>query len=73
MTIKNVFLWCHVRYINPVKLHPQKITKEDKKNVIDLDYDGTKFPVTGKDFSKIQKTNICINVFCYKNKLTFPT
>ena len=26
-----------------------------------------------KDFSKVEtKNNICINVFCYKNKLTFP-
>ena len=40
MTIKNVFLWCHVRYINPVKLHPERITEEDKKIVIDLGYDG---------------------------------
>ena len=27
----------------------------------------------GKDFNKVEKkNNICINVFCYKNKLTFP-
>ena len=26
-----------------------------------------------KDFSKIEtKNDICINVFCYENKLTFP-
>ena len=26
-----------------------------------------------KDFSKIEKkNNICINVFCYENKLVFP-
>ena len=26
-----------------------------------------------KDFSKIEtKSNICINVYCYENKLTFP-
>ena len=25
-----------------------------------------------KDFSKIEKKNISINVFCYENKLTFP-
>ena len=26
-----------------------------------------------KDFSKIEtKSNICIDVFCYENKLTFP-
>ena len=25
------FLWCHVRHISPVKVHPERITKEDKK------------------------------------------
>ena len=25
------FLWCHVRHINPVNIHPERITKEDKK------------------------------------------
>ena len=31
---------------------------------------GVKIPVREKDFSKIEKkNNICINVFCYENKL----
>ena len=25
------FLWCHVRHINPVKIHPERIMREDKK------------------------------------------
>ena len=48
------FLWCHVRHINPINIHPEKITKEDKKFVSDLDYDGTEFPVREKDFSRIE-------------------
>ena len=24
------FLWCHVRHINPVKIHPERVTQEDK-------------------------------------------
>ena len=39
------FLWCHVRHINPVKMHPERITEEDEKLVNDLDCDGIKFPV----------------------------
>ena len=27
------FLWSHVRHINTVKIHPERITKEDKKLV----------------------------------------
>ena len=68
-----MFLWCHVRHINPVKIHPEGITLNDKKLVNDLNYDGVEFSVREKDFRKIQtKNNICINVFCYENKLVFP-
>ena len=24
------FLWCHVKHINPVKTHPERITQKDK-------------------------------------------
>ena len=66
------FLWCHVRHINPVKVHPERITQKDKKLVENLDYDGIEVPVREKDFSKIEtKNNICINVFCYENGLIF--
>ena len=67
------FLWCHVRHINPVKIHPERITREDKKLANDLNYDGIEFPVREKDFSKIEtNNNICINKFCYEKRLIFP-
>ena len=70
---QKLFLWCHVSHINPVKMHPDRITRDDKKLANNLNYDGIEFPVQEKDFSKIEtKNNICINVFCYENKLTFP-
>ena len=70
---QNCFLWCHVRHINSVRIHRERITKEDKKPANSLNYDGNEFPVREKDFSKIEKkNNICINVFCYENKLVFP-
>ena len=41
--------------------------------VNDLDYRGIEFPVSKKDCSRIeQKNNICINVFCYEDGLTYP-
>ena len=68
-----MFLWCHVRYINPIKIHPERIRQTDKELVIDLDYDRTEFPVREKDFSDIEtKSNICINVFGHENRLVFP-
>ena len=66
------FLWCHVRYISPIKIYLERITQKDKE-MGNLDYDGIEFPVRKEHFSKIEiKNNICINVFCYENKLTFP-
>ena len=67
------FVWCHVTHINLVKIHPERIKQKDKGLANDLDYDGIEFPVQEKEFSKIEtKNSICINVFCYENKLTFP-
>ena len=38
----------------------------------DLDYKGIEFPVSNNNFSKTEvKNKIFINVFCYKNKLTY--
>ena len=52
---------------------PERITQNDKKITNDLDYDRVKFPVREKDFGKIEKkNNICINVFRFENRLTFP-
>ena len=39
------FLWCHVRHINPVKIHSERITQNDKKLANNLSFDGTEFPV----------------------------
>ena len=67
------FLWCHVRRINPVKDHPERITRIDKDFANDLNYDGIEFPVQEKDFKKVEvQNNICVNVFGYENKLVFP-
>ena len=67
-----MFFWCHVRHINPIKIHPERIRQTDKELANDLDYDGVKFPVDREDFNKVEmKTNISNNVFCYKNKLPF--
>ena len=51
-----MFLWFHVRHINPSKEHSERIKKKtDKKIAEKLDYDGVEFPVREKDFSKIEK------------------
>ena len=61
-----MFLWCHVRHINLVKIHRERITKEDKTLVKDLYYDGIEFPVQEKDFGKIEKKTFVSTYFVTK-------
>ena len=69
----NCFLWCHIRHLNLVKIHPERIAKEDKKMINDVNYEGIKFPVSKEDYCKIEgQSNVCVNVFCYENGLTYP-
>ena len=67
------FLWCHVRHINPLKEHRERILKIDKEIACNLlNYDEIKFPVEEKDLKKIEvQNNIYINVFGYENELVF--
>ena len=49
--IKNVFYGVMFRHINPVKEHPERIKKIDKKIACNLlNYDKIKFPVKENDF-----------------------
>ena len=61
------FLWCHIRHINLVQIHPQGMRQKDKQMINDLDYKGIEFPVSKKDFSKIEAKNK-IGIKCCKNK-----
>ena len=63
-----MFLWCHVRHINPVKIHPEKITQEDKELVNDLNYVRVEFPVREKDFSKIETKKTALILMCFAMK-----
>ena len=67
------FRWCHIRYLNPQDKYPQRIKKIDKEYINQLDYSGIEFPVTVKQYNKIEKQNeININVFGYENKQPYP-
>ena len=67
------FRWCHIRYLNPQDAHPERIKKIDKEYINQLDYSGIEFPVTVKQYNKIEKQNeININVFGYENKQPYP-
>ena len=67
------FRWCHIRGLNPQDKNPQRIKKSDKEYINKLDYSGIEFPVTTKQYNKIEKQNeININVFGYENKQPYP-
>ena len=67
------FRWCHIRCLNPQNKEPQRIKKSDKEYINKLDYSGIEFPVTTKQYNKIEKQNeININVFGYENKQSYP-
>ena len=59
------FRWCHIRHLNPQEKYKEFIENLDNKNI--------EFPVTVKQYNKIEKQNsININVFGYEEKQPFP-
>ena len=64
------FLWWHIRYLNPLKIHSERIVKAYRRMVNDLDYKSIEYPICKNYIDKIEKKyNICINVFCYEKKI----
>ena len=67
------FRWCHIRHLLPQNEHPERIKKCDKKYVEKLDYSGIEFPVSVKQYNKIEKqNNIRVNVFGYEEGQPYP-
>ena len=62
------FKWCVTRALNPVDEHPERITKELKRQSERLNWGGLKFPVELKEIKNFEKNNpdISINVFGYE-------
>ena len=55
------FRWCHIRHLNPAEVvHPEHIEKTDKKMVQELNYQRVDFPVSLKDYSKIEEQNLYV-------------
>ena len=73
-TDNECFRWCHIRHLNPQKTNPQRIKQVDNEYIKNLNYSGIEFPVTIKQYNKIEKqNNININVFSYdKKKIYIP-
>ena len=61
------FLWCHIRHLNLMSKISQRITKEDKKLVSSLNYEGIEFLVSRKDYCKIEIKTIFV-LMCFVMK-----
>ena len=77
MNIKNNYQrcssWCHVRHINPVKYIQRELRKRIKSLLMILIMMGLGFLFEKKILTRLKKNNnICTNLYCYENKLTFP-
>ena len=67
------FLWCHVRHLNLDGVKLERITKKDKEIVKNLGYSNVDFPVSKKDYGKIETLNkINAKVFSYENEVVYP-
>ena len=67
------FKWCHIRFLNPPKTTPQRTNRVDKQMINELNYDGIAFPVTQKQYNKIEThNNIRINIFGSEKGQPFP-
>ena len=65
------FLWCHIRHLNPFDKNPQRLTKEDKRMINDLDYEGINFLFQKQILAKLKDKTI-FALFGYENRLTYP-
>ena len=52
------FRWCHIGHLNPQEKNPQRIKKEDKKMINELNYEGTEFPISQKHCNKVKKRTV---------------
>ena len=67
------FRRCHVRHLRPRVKNPQRITKDEKSFVKELNYNGIEFPVTKRQYNKVEKNNhLRINVFGYEQGQPYP-
>ena len=52
------FRWCHIRHLNPKEKDPQRIKKEDKKMINELNYEGIEFPVSQNTTTKSKNRTV---------------
>ena len=62
------FRWCHIRHLNPQEKDPQRIKKDDKKMINELNYEGIEFPVSQNTTTK-SKNRTVLGSMCLVMKM----
>ena len=58
------FKWAVTRALNPINIHPERISKELKEQSKELNWEGTEFPTPLNNIKKFEEdNNIGVNVF----------
>ena len=65
---ENVFFGVKFRHFNLVKTHPERIMKEDKNMINDLNYEVIKFPVSKKIIAELKDKTIFVSM-CFVVKM----
>ena len=64
------FKCCHIRFINPINIHPDRINHKHKEMEATLHYRGIDFPLKERDYEIIEERFIInVNVFGYDNRV----
>ena len=68
------FKLCFARALNPVKYHPERITRQLEKQAETLKFAGIRFPMKLEDIKEFErrKRQISVNVLGYEGKKIFP-
>ena len=62
------FLWCNIRHLNPLKIHPEKIAKADKNMVNNLIMKALNFLSLKKILARLKKKYIFFALMCFVMK-----
>ena len=67
------FKWCIARAVNPVQIHPERITPQLREQAEELNWEGCKFPMAVNKIKLFENRNpqISVNVFGW-NGSVFP-
>jgi len=67
------FKWCLARSLNSVEKNSERVTKELRKQVEELNWNGITFPVALNEIDKFERNNtdLSVNVFSYEEHFVY--